>query len=133
MTEQTPAPAPPDELVAAWRDEWEQSDDDVPRWEPRVARLAAAWGYRQGLAESDAKAQAAADAELEACCEWLFWAQGIPGSIANDLRAARRPKPPSLKQEGMRAVNFLFPEDSQAWEAVALRRALESIPDEDNQ
>ena len=120
MTEQTPAPRPPDELVAAWRDEWEQSDDDVPRWEPCVARLAAAWGYQQGIAQAEAQAKAAADTELEECCEWLFLAQGIPGSIANDLRAARRPKPPSLKQQALEIVNRLV-------------QALQALPDEDDQ
>ena len=45
-----------------------------------------------------------ADQELEACCEWLREARnhgfGCVGRIlADNLRAARRPKPPSLAEQ----------------------------------
>ena len=44
-------------------------------------------------------AQCGADQELEACCEWLSISHG-PGQ-AERLRAARRPKPPSLKEQAI--------------------------------
>jgi hypothetical protein len=44
---------------------------------------------------------AGADAELEVCCEWLSGC-GCP-SYGKELRAARRPKPPSLKQRALKA------------------------------
>jgi hypothetical protein len=48
-----------------------------------------------------------ADQELEACVEWLRdtlgCAQGIPGC----LRAARRPKPPSLAEEALRDIDLI--------------------------
>jgi hypothetical protein len=48
--------------------------------------------------------QAGADQELEACCEWL----GKPcPSYARELRAARRPKPPSLKEQALEALKDL--------------------------
>ena len=72
--------------------------------------------------------QAGADHELEACCEWL---------VANDwkavhkyLRAARRPKPPSLKEQALAVIenseicDHLSPEH-----AAILRRALEQLDD----
>jgi len=46
----------------------------------RVARQSAQWG---------------ADQELEACCEWLDEEINSGWGLANQLRAARRPKPPS--------------------------------------
>jgi hypothetical protein len=52
-------------------------------------------------------AQWGADQELEACCEWLvnklvFREDGI--RFADELRAARRPKPPSLAEQGLKAL-----------------------------
>ena len=52
-------------------------------------------------------AQWAADQELEACCEWL-------GGYTSDrmaiyfLRAARRPKPPSLKEQALEAATRFY-------------------------
>lgn len=51
-------------------------------------------------------AQQIADQELEACCKWLE-SEPDPGhvdllrSCATALRAARRPKPPSLAREAL--------------------------------
>jgi hypothetical protein len=44
-----------------------------------------------------------ADQELEACCEWLR-SQHHSDTFPNRLRAARRPKPPSLKQQALEAM-----------------------------
>jgi hypothetical protein len=56
---------------------------------------------------------AGADAELEGCCEWLAdqVVQTSAGSLipvahcsaSDQLRTARRPKPPSLKQQALKA------------------------------
>ena len=43
-------------------------------------------------------AQWGADQELNACCEWLD-AYYYPSPLVQQLRDARRPKPPSLKDE----------------------------------
>ncbi len=51
---------------------------------------------------ADRAAQWGADQELEACCEWL----GYPVA-ARQLRAARRPKPPSLAEQGLAVVRQL--------------------------
>jgi hypothetical protein len=73
-----------------------------------------------------------ADQELEACCEALdnlndgFWSE--------KLRAARRPKPPSLKEQALETLQRLskdgypcnYQEDSD-WDTI--RRALEQLPD----
>lgn len=73
--------------------------------------------------------QAGADQELEACCEWML--RNLPGyekHYADFLRAARRPKPPSLKVQAL----ALLDDTSDRLDAVhenIIRRALESLPD----
>jgi hypothetical protein len=77
--------------------------------------------------------QAGADQELEACCEWVektipSWA---PNTLNEQLRAARRPKPPSLKEQALEMLE-------SAWEgghinnnaAQVIRRALEALSDD---
>ena len=101
---------PPPELVEEW---W----GDVPSGTSlsRLATQAAQWG---------------ADQELEACCTWL----SDHGYIAADpeLRAARRPKPPSLKEQALDAWDRLR---NEAWceeidfDLDFVRRALEALDD----
>ena len=75
--------------------------------------------------------QAGADQELEACCEWL---------VANDwkavhkhLRAARRPKPPSLKKQALGALYAIVTgaDDTREFhqDLETIKQALESLPD----
>ena len=74
--------------------------------------------------------QAGADAELEACCEWL-------GSYTSDhiaiyfLREARRPKPPSLKEQALAKLAELEGELGNDFPktVASLRRALEQLND----
>jgi len=76
MTDQHPI-TPPPELVAQWF--LSARAMPVDQWVTDVAIQAARWG---------------ADAELDACCEWLVvddWE-----NVSKHLRAARRPKTPSL-------------------------------------
>ena len=84
MTEQHPI-TPPPELVEQWEAETAHTTKDET-W--HVAVQAARWG---------------ADQELEACCEWLEQNCGrweLPAA----LRAARRPKPQSLKEQALGAL-----------------------------
>jgi hypothetical protein len=53
---------------------------------------------------ADRAAQWAADQELEACEEWLR-SQHHSDTWPNRLRAARRPKPPSLAEQGCDALD----------------------------
>ena len=105
----TPNPiTPPPELVQQW------FDDARNAWaEPQhhVATRAAQWG---------------ADQELEACCEWLC--TGYAG-IAEQLRAARRPKPPSLKESALIEFDSLLGDSKDEGAAIILR-ALEALPDD---
>ena len=76
-------------------------------------------------------AQWGADQELEACCEWL--AEETPISYINALRSARRPKPPSLKEQALDELDRIPTHDSEGRSVGAdvsiLRRALEQLPD----
>ena len=108
---------PPPELVVEWADTiYQQTECDDQR-DLYVATRAAQWG---------------ADQELDACCNWLDY--NCPSVGAVHLRAARRPKPPSLKEQALEILQRLskdgFPcnyqEDSD-WDT--LRRALEALPE----
>ena len=112
MTEQYSI-TPPPELV----EDWIELAKPLPQRPPNpgeLAALAARWG---------------ADMELEACCEWLHaWTQDKhPGGIEN-LRAARRPKPPSLKEQALQALDSFEGFTGSLQEVDTIRRALEQLP-----
>jgi hypothetical protein len=70
-------------------------------------------------------AQWGADTELEACCEWT---QGY-AECGDSLRAARRPKPPSLKQQALEVFEALIHGDASGLDVGVIRRALEALPE----
>jgi hypothetical protein len=87
----------------------------------------------RGLTLATRAAQWGADQELEACCEWLNgWQENkYPGGIEN-LRAARRPKPPSLKEQALEwliAAEKLHKVSGIDPEGI-IRRALEALPND---
>ena len=79
----------------------------------------------------EAAFQAGADHELEACCEWL----SVPcPSYGRELRNARRPKTPSLKEQALEClknINDACESEgfSRSDDTDIIRRALESLPD----
>jgi hypothetical protein len=74
-------------------------------------------------------AQQIADQELEACCEVADCA-GWATSAGNDLRAARRPKPPSLKEQAMCAlIDGIARGGNDPSDIDTIRRALEQLPE----
>jgi len=94
---------PPLKLVQQWASESYGSSFDI-------ATRAAQWG---------------ADQELEACCGLLVQ-QGF--DLVDYLHAARRPKPPSLKEQALETLKY--PKDLWSENEVdTIRRALESIND----
>ena len=96
MSDHSPILSPPPELVAQWIDAAIGSN-----YEDYIAAVAAQWGYDQHGAVNEAELQKARDEELEACCKVLEY-QFMADSI--HLRAARRPKPPSLKQQALEVL-----------------------------
>ena len=114
MTDNNHPITPPPELVRQW---WDGTHGAFYEFEA-VATQAARWG---------------ADQELEECCEWLH--SSLPGydkHYADYLRAARRPKPPSLKEQALAELELLRGDANAhglGFDAPAIRRALESLPD----
>ena len=75
---------------------------------------------------------AGADAELEACCKWLehgpFGFSVAANAVPEKLHAARRPKPPSLKQQALEALDRMD-QLPTAEDQHIIRRALEQLDD----
>ena len=119
MTNQHPI-TPPPELVQQWGGDAYLSD---------VNHNEEDWAYEQHIATR--AAQWGADQELEACCEWLDDYLLAPKS--GELRAARRPKPPSLKEQaleqldGIAAVFRMTHGGNLVCDTI--RRALEALPE----
>jgi hypothetical protein len=109
---------PPPELVEEW------ANDSVPMnanaigrdWERAFAARAAQWG---------------ADQELEACCH--YFARDLRESLALELRAARRSKPPTLKEQALEALSRLLDGAAHSMDTTEpahyVRRALEALDD----
>jgi hypothetical protein len=115
MTQQHPI-SPPPELVKQWREQAPRCRDGGIAREDWLMTRAAQWG---------------ADQELEACCEWLVsepWFK-YEHEAVEDLRAARRPKPPSLKEQALEALAHILNNSSTQLGADTIRRALEQLPD----
>jgi hypothetical protein len=84
-----------------------------------------------------AGAQAGADMELEACCKVIcnsatnFSAAALLEAQrgSDNLRTARRPKPPSLKEQGLGALKLLKQRTTDPNIIEPLTRALEALPE----
>jgi hypothetical protein len=119
MTDQHPI-TPPPELVQQWREAPEFFELSP------CALVTVTTTKLQDIATQSA--QWGADQELEACCEWLIL-NGY-GSATSRLRDARRPKPPSLKEQALcelvDAYNLGQIDDSTY---DTIREALEQLDD----
>ena len=110
MTKHPHPITPPPELVQQW---WDGTHGAFYEFEA-VATMAAQWG---------------ADRELEACCEWLECNYNYP-EAGNPLRVARRPKPPSLKEQALHELNDVYTRDKiddSTYDTI--RRALLALDD----
>jgi hypothetical protein len=73
--------------------------------------------------------QAGADQELEACCEWIH-GETSDECFVGLLRAARRPKPPSLKEINLKHLDVMERDGHYLPEILQdLRRAVEQLND----
>jgi hypothetical protein len=98
---------PPPELVEQWEAET-----------ACVAVKAARWG---------------ADQELNACCEWFQEFYKTESWVTHDLkhfRAARRPKPQSLKEQALAALKVIECEYVIGATTSTIRHALEALPND---
>ena len=120
MTEQQHPITPPPELVQQWLGTFFGCtvSGELSPSERFLASSAAQWG---------------ADMELEACLETIRankWFAN-PDYRCADLRAARRPKPPSLAEEALEALDEadsgLITESEWPQRSESIRRALERL------
>jgi len=81
--------------------------------------MVARWGADQGAAQ-----------ELEACCEWL---DKSTVGMAELLHTARRPKPPTLKEQALEDLESLIVDlanHGMGFKTTNIRRALEALPND---
>ena len=116
MTNQQHPITPPPELVQQWKRTAPHQSNEHEHYH-YITLCAAQWG---------------ADQELEACCKWLQCEAGDSATefVAGDLRSARRPKPPSLKEQALAVIeNSAICDHLSPEHAAILRRALEQLDD----
>jgi hypothetical protein len=116
MTNQHPI-TPPPELVGQWLTEAADLQLLTPSNLSYLATKAARWG---------------ADQELEACVNWLIENQNP--RWAHVLHSARRPKPPSLKEQALRVLvengtNLDGRMELDSADIEIISRALEALPE----
>jgi hypothetical protein len=106
---------PPPELVGQWQDE--SPETQIADHVQYLATRAAQYG---------------ADQELEACLGHLF-RRGFSDADILCLRAARRPKPPSLKEQALAELDRIPTHDNEGrtWgvDVFIIRRALDALDD----
>jgi len=106
---------PPPELVQQWMAEFYGTPIVPGEACTDLAIRAAQWG---------------ADQELEECAEWVGRMFHGHKTWSDELRAARRPKPPSLKEQALEAlvsINSNF--HVYGADIETIRRALEALPE----
>jgi hypothetical protein len=117
MTQQHPI-TPPPELIKQW-----YMEATGPDYEGEIARRAAQWG---------------ADQELEACRMEIIDGAGLfyidetsdRVRLTEDIWIARRPKPPSLKEQALDELHISFDRGYlKEGAADTIRRALEQLND----
>ena len=111
-------PVPPPELVQQWT-ALANEEEGCKVWSA-IATQAAQWG---------------ADQELEACCSemdgWGDIQYSAGYKFSKKLRWHRRPKPPSLKEQALAALDALPTPAGQVTtdRLDTIRRAIEQLPD----
>lgn len=118
---------PPLSHVKEWSDEVSGTHFPPYGYSYHIATRAAQWG---------------ADQELEACVKWLeqgpYGASITVNHVTENLRAAMRPKPPTLKEQALalletRSLPVMLgtPQYNLTQPQVEIiRKALEQLPDE---
>jgi len=121
MTKQQHPITPPPELVQQWRKSGPADAAVNNAYEQHIATQAARWG---------------ADQELDACRKWVDAEfptyPKCDGPASYRLADARRPKPPSLKEQALAALSRLNSGALCANPTVdkdTIRRALEQLDD----
>jgi hypothetical protein len=125
MSEQHPITPPPN-LVRQWIDEPQYMTEDQLGKRMYMISLNEV-KFREIISKAS---QYGADQELEACCEW-FSADVVSEviDVVSELRAARRPQPPSLKERSLQLLETYNTSGVMltADQVTTIRRALEQL------
>lgn len=128
MTDQHPI-NPPLELMVKWhkeacRDLYNGGTFFESKTLKYIVTQAARWG---------------ADQELEACCKWLeqgpYGFNVVANGVTDKIRADRRPKPLSLKEQALEALDSACYQPGSEFKQIdpsrldTIRRALEQLND----
>jgi hypothetical protein len=119
MTDNKHPISPSPELVQQWR--------NLPEYVSQLRTMSTVTITTEKL--QDVATQAArwgADQELNECCH-LLRPQGF--DVVDDLRNARRPKPPSLKERALQAWAAVEAGTDDQTAMAVIRRALEALDD----
>ena len=113
MTDNHPiTPPPPQDKLVRWEDDILNERENVD--------FVLDWAWKDGF-------RAGADQELEACCEW-FQELYKSGDV---LRAARRPKPPTLNSIALQMLGTIERDAHYLPEITdTIRKALEALPND---
>jgi len=112
MTNQQYPITPPPEFVQHW---YNVAREHKPDYEFDIATQAARWG---------------ADQELEACCEYLARCAAWEPEDVQEMLDLRRPKPPSLKDQALLAIDTAVADGRLSPDVSnVVRRALEQLDD----
>ncbi len=78
-------------------------------------------------------AQWGANQELDACCAWLLEEPFCASITHKKLRAARRPEPPSLKEQALAQLDLMtqkaYASNFAGFQTDTIRRAIEALPE----
>jgi hypothetical protein len=118
---------PPPELVKQWLAEPEY----VSGWNGKCTMISVTDHRFSNICAK--AAQWGADQELEVCLRLLDF-RGFSDADIEGLRAARRPNPPSLKEQALEALQFVdekldLPLHNHCNAIHTIRRALEALDD----
>ena len=117
MTQQQPI-TPPPELVHQWANHSasvHRENGTYEQHEFAIATQAARWG---------------ADQELLACGNYLKQCAQWEEEDVTEFYNYRRPKPPSLKEQALMAINAIDAGTDKLGDSDIIRRALEALPND---
>jgi hypothetical protein len=119
MINSPPIPSPPLELVQQWLGTYFGTTvtGEVSGVELALATQAARWG---------------ADQELQACINFVYDNELCDPDFYNNLRTSRRPKPPTLKEQALYALDEAESSGCLHLNGLGdtIRRALEALPND---
>ena len=124
----TQLPTVPEDLLVPIINESLALGSFEPIYSRELARRVVAWAWAQRTPEVEAARQEGADAELEACCQFLN-SLGHFG-IEENLYRVRRPAPPTLREQALTVLRTAENDGAAltTGDVALIRQALQEPP-----